>query len=67
MYSTYLRLNLHVNDSDMEVLRRARKKIAEHHRLGQARKSDRWAFYREMLEHHGASQDLLNRITFARL
>lgn len=58
MLGTYHRLNVHVNASNIEVIRQARKKIAENHKNSRDRKDARKSFYRSMLDYHRKAQDL---------
>lgn len=52
MFSTYCRLGLHVNATDIDVIRAARLKIAAQHRRGRAKRAQRHEFYRRILRIH---------------
>lgn len=58
MYGTYLRLNVHVYASNMEVLRAARKKLAKKFRCDRSVRDERHKFYRKMLEYHRELQQI---------
>lgn len=56
MYGTYCRLNVHVNASNLEVLRAARKRLAKKFRCDRTVRDERHLFYRKMLEYHSEAQ-----------
>lgn len=58
MFGTYCRLGLHVSDSDFDVVRAARLKIAPYHRRDNEFRKERHRFYRVMLEHHRRARAL---------
>ncbi|WP_094462441.1 hypothetical protein [Pannonibacter phragmitetus] len=58
MYATYLRLDLMVWDSDREVIRAARSKLAQASVRDPAKRDARKRFYRAMLLQHTESQRL---------
>ena len=58
MFGTYNRLRVTIYDSNIAVIRAARKKIAKKHRRECARRSARHEFYRLMLSYHRAAIDL---------
>lgn len=64
MFGTYCRLAVHVNASNIDVLRAARLKIAAQHRRGRARRADRHRFYRAMLAYHSDSRALYRDVMF---
>lgn len=55
---TYQRLDVHVMDSNLTVIRAARLKIAAKHRRNPAHRDLRKDFYREMLAHHARERKL---------
>jgi hypothetical protein len=59
MYATYLRLDITVHDGWQAVIRAAAKKLAPHAHRCPAYRSARHRFYREMLVHHQAAQQLV--------
>ena len=61
-YSTYLRLNLHVGATSREVLRAAQRKLKPEFRYDRFWRDQRHAFYREMLQHHHAAQNLYRAV-----
>lgn len=58
MFGTYTRLRVHVSASPREVIRKARLKIAEAHRVGPTMAAQRKVFYRQMLDYHCRSRQL---------
>lgn len=64
MFGTYCRLGVHVNATDIDVIRAARLKIAAQHRRGSARRADRHAVYRAMLRHHRDARALYRDVMF---
>lgn len=58
MYGTYLRLGLHVSDSDIAVIRAARRKLKPKARRDREVRQMRHDFYRMMIRHHKESRDL---------
>lgn len=59
MYSTYLRLDIMVWDSNRAVIRAARRRLARSARRDPAKREARKRFYREMLRHHADAQRLV--------
>ncbi|MBX9841313.1 MAG: hypothetical protein K2Z80_05845 [Xanthobacteraceae bacterium] len=59
MYSTYLRLDITVWDSDRTVIRAARRKLARSALRDPPKRDARKRFYREMLEHHANAQRIV--------
>ena len=62
MYGTYQRLGLCVTDSDMEVVRRARKVISRKHRNDNSKIQARKEFYASMLEYHQEERELYGQV-----
>jgi len=58
MFGTYERLNVHIDATAKEVIRAAAKKLTHAARRGRAHREERHIFYRKMLEHHAASQEI---------
>jgi hypothetical protein len=58
MLGTYHRLGVHICASDIEVIRKARLKIAEKHRKGREMRKARHEFYRVMLGYHEDARNL---------
>ena len=58
MEATYLRLGIHIWAPDIAVVRAASRVLAAHVRRDPARRQNRKAFYRSMLERHRAYQCL---------
>lgn len=58
MEAIYLRLGLHIWEPDTAVIRAASRIFAPHVRRNPARRSNRKAFYRSMLERHHDHQAL---------
>lgn len=58
MYGTYLRLNVHVGDSRMTVIRAARKKLSAKARRDPHLRDERKTFYRTMLAYHAEANNL---------
>jgi hypothetical protein len=58
MYSTYLRLGLHVSASDREVIKATQKKFNKEARRDPVLRRARHDVYRVMLEYHHNSQEL---------
>lgn len=63
-YATYCRLNLHVGQSDMEVVKAAQRKLKWPVAFKGKSRSARKAFYKEMLKHHHAEQALFRYYRF---
>ena len=61
-FNTYLRLNLHVGATSREVLRAAQRKLKPEFRYDRFWRDQRHAFYREMLQHHHAEQNLYRAV-----
>ena len=59
MFGTYNRLNLHVSATNREVIRVARLLITEEGRRDPAKREQRKAFYRQMLNYHAGAQALV--------
>ncbi|MGB3833310.1 MAG: hypothetical protein WA975_15785 [Mesorhizobium sp.] len=59
MYSTYLRLDIMVWDSDRSVIRAARRRIASSARRDPHKRDARKRFYRDMLRHHADARKLV--------
>ena len=59
MYSTYLRLDIMVWDSDRSVIRAARRRVAPPARRDPEKRDARKRFYRDMLRHHADAQKLV--------
>lgn len=58
-FSTFLRLHCHASETDISVIRKARKKIAKHARRNRKFRQARHEFFREMLAtHHRIQQQL---------
>jgi hypothetical protein len=55
MFSTYQRLDVHVGDSNLAVIRAARRRLMPFH---PDQREPRKAFYREMLKHHAKALSL---------
>lgn len=65
MFATYCRLNLHVNASDMAVIRAARKKLKRGRTRRQRQfREMRHNFYRSMLKQHHDAQKLFRDMRF---
>jgi hypothetical protein len=56
VFAQYLRLGLHVADSDTEVVRRARRLILKRHRRDPAKRAARHRFYAQMLTFHAKAR-----------
>lgn len=61
MFSTYLRLNLSISDSNIAVIRAAWRKLDPRARHDRAQRLGRHNFYRTMLDHHQDAQDLATK------
>lgn len=61
MYSQYLRLNVHVGESDLAVIRKARRLLS---RKGKspAMRAARKMWYREILEYHHEARELYRAV-----
>ena len=66
MYSTYLRLNLHVSASDTTVVRAATKRLSRKAFTPDLR-DERKRFYRIMLQHHAESRGLYREAMYGDL
>lgn len=64
MYATYERLGLHVAESNMKVIRAARKRITKKARRDPKFRDARKALYREMLQHHADARELFREYRF---
>ena len=58
MFGTYQRLNVHVMEPDIAVVRAARERIHVRHRNSPEKKKERKIFYREMLKYHEEEREL---------
>ena len=67
MFGTYERLNVHVMASDVEVIRRARTKLARECWHDPQYREGRKAFYREMLRHHADARKMFLDIARGRI
>lgn len=63
MFSQYLRLNVSVADSDIEVVRRARKLLSKIG-LSTRHRATRKAWYRNILGYHHEAQKLYRDFRF---
>lgn len=61
MYSTYLRLDILVWDSERAVVRAARGRLARSALRDPAKREARKRFYRDMLRHHADAQRLVSQ------
>jgi hypothetical protein len=52
MLATYQRLGVHIYASNRAVIKAAQRKIARKYRTSRKVRTQRHAFYREMLRHH---------------
>lgn len=59
MYSTYLRLDILVWDSNRTVIRAARRRLSRAARRDPAKREARKSYYRDMLRHHTGAQQLV--------
>ena len=59
-YGTYLRLDIPVHDGWRAVVRAAAKKLTPEARRDPAMREGRHRFYRQMLEHHRESQEIVS-------
>ncbi len=64
LYGTYLRLGLHVGESDRAVVRAAAARVTRSSQRDPALRDERKRFYRQMLNHHHDAQDLVRRWRF---
>lgn len=64
MHSTYLRLGLHVADSDIAVIRAARNVMMPHCRFGPEKRAARHRFYSQMLTYHSKARGLYREVMF---
>ena len=62
MYGTYQRLNVHVNDSAMSVIRKARQVIHAKHRNNPAMRNERKKFYVAILREHQEERQLFRSV-----
>jgi hypothetical protein len=67
MFSTYLRLNLHADDTYIEVIRRARRKIKPEAVRNPAQRDARHRFYSRMLTYHRQSRELFREVVYGEL
>jgi hypothetical protein len=67
MYSTYLRLGLHVADSDLQVVKAARSKMMPHCRFGPEKRDARHQFYRAMLRYHHEARGLYRDVMYGEI
>lgn len=66
-FGIYCRLNLSVGASNLEVLRRARRKLAKRARRSRKHRAERHAFYRAMLREHKEARDLYTHVMSGRI
>ena len=59
LFEIFSRLNLHVSATNREVIRVARLLITEEGRRDPAKREQRKAFYRQMLNYHAGAQALV--------
>ena len=59
MYGTYCRLHVHVYASNIEVIRRASRKLKKSARHDRQAREARHAFYRQMLDYHHKARELV--------
>ena len=62
MFATYERLNLHVYDSDVAVIRAGRRLIAKKHRTSRDKRDARHTFYRRLLACHHSARRLYHDV-----
>ncbi|RVU03505.1 hypothetical protein EOE18_15395 [Novosphingobium umbonatum] len=67
MFSTYLRLNLHADDTYIEVIRRARRKIKKEARSDPAQRDARHRFYSRMMTYHRQSRELFREVVYGEI
>lgn len=60
-FSAYCRLNVAICASNLAVIRAASRKINPKARFDPARRGDRHAYFRAMLDHHDDARDLAAR------
>lgn len=63
-YAMYCRLNCHVGESDVTVIRKVHKWIRPTHQHGRQWRKDRHKIYRTVLKEHHAAQALFRRYRF---
>ena len=59
-YGTYLRLDITVHASWRTVVRAAARKLTPEAPRNPAKRESRHRYYRQMLEHHRAAQDIVS-------
>jgi hypothetical protein len=57
MYTTYLRLNVSIYDSDITVIRAAKLKLKPAFRYERTMRFERHNFYRQMLKYHHETRE----------
>jgi hypothetical protein len=62
MYSTYLRLDVHVGASSREVIKAAKSKLLRVVWYARQHRDGRHNYYRRMLEHHERAQYLYRAV-----
>lgn len=62
MYGTYLRLNLLVTASNIEVIRATYCKLHPNARRAPEARADRHSIYRQMLDHHAKARKLYDDV-----
>lgn len=60
-FSAYCRLNVTISARNLAVIRAASRKINAKARFDPARRGDRHAYFRAMLDHHDDARDLAAR------
>ena len=60
-YGTYCRLGVHVYDSNMTVIRQARRKIAEGALWSKQFRKMRKVFYKQMLNEHNKARGIVRK------
>lgn len=64
MYALYCRLNCHVDESNVTVIRKIRAKMDVSIRTGREWRKRRHKIYRAMIKHHKSAQDLFKHWRF---
>jgi hypothetical protein len=64
MFGTYCRLNVHCMDSNVTVIRAARKALHKKARRDPALRENRKAFYRAILAEHANARAVFNTFRF---
>jgi hypothetical protein len=63
-YALYSRLNVHVGESDVAVIRKVRRKIKKSCRTKRKFRNDRHKLYRSVLKEHHAALKLFRHYRF---